>query len=118
MQLQDITWGTLITSAAVLLVIIGAYNAIMNAVKNHREEKRRRREPVRRLKTSADKTEATLKKHTRMIRADRERITAVEEQQRITLRALMAMLSHEINGNSTDKLKSSVAEIQDYLIKK
>ena len=32
------------------------------------------------------------------------------------MRALMALMSHEINGNSDDKLKQSYDEIQTYLI--
>ena len=101
-----------------LVVIIGVYNAIMSAVKTHREEKRRRGEPTEKLKQTVDKNTEALKKHEKMLKADRKRLDALEQQNRITLRALMAMLSHEINGNSTDKLKKSVKEIQDFLIEK
>ena len=38
------------------------------------------------------------------------------EQSTIMLRGVRALLSHEINGNSTDKLKDSMTEIDDYLI--
>lgn len=118
MQLAELTWGHLIGAAVVIMVLIGVYNTVMNAVKTHREEMKRRREPVRKIKESAGKTRRMVEKHDKMLRADRERIAALEDQQRIMLRAMMAMLSHEINGNSVDKLKKSVAEIQDYLIEK
>ena len=118
MQLQDLTFEKLIGAAAVILLMVGIYNTIMTAIKNHREEKRRKSEPVRKIKESAGKTRHMVERHEKMLRADRERIATVEDQQRIMLRALMAMLSHEINGNSVDKLKKSVAEIQDYLIEK
>ena len=40
------------------------------------------------------------------------------EQSTIILRGVRALLSHEINGNSVDKLNSSASEIDDYLIKR
>ena len=40
------------------------------------------------------------------------------QSNRIIMRALMAMLSHEINGNSDEKLKASFDEIQQFLIEK
>ena len=47
-----------------------------------------------------------------------KRIETLEEGHRVICRALMAMLSHEINGNSTDKLTKALADLNDYLINK
>lgn len=44
------------------------------------------------------------------------RLDRYEEQGTVTLKAINAMLSHEINGNSTDKLKGAQDAITDYLI--
>lgn len=45
-----------------------------------------------------------------------ERITGEhEDEMRLLLRSQIAMLSHQINGNSTDKLRQSLDEINDYL---
>ena len=118
MSIQDVSWGMIVGAVALVLVIVAAYNAIMTAVKNHREEAKRKRAPVEALENRADTTAAMLKSHEEMLKSDRERLSALEEQQRIMLRALMAMLSHEVNGNSVDKLRASVAEIQDFLIRK
>jgi len=49
---------------------------------------------------------------------DKEHLDALEEGQRVFLRAMNALISHEINGNSTDKLQKSQQEIMDYLIAK
>ena len=118
MQITDLTWDFLLKIVAMVIVIIGGYNALMSAVRNHREETKRRKEPVQQLKTTVDKNTEALKKHEKMLKADRKRLDALEQQNRITLRALLSMLSHELNGNSTDKLKKSVKEIQDFLIEK
>ena len=50
--------------------------------------------------------------------ASKNRLDAQDEGQRVICRALLAMLSHEINGNSVEKLKSAQQGITDYLIER
>lgn len=47
---------------------------------------------------------------------DHERLNDLEEGNKVVCRGILALLSHEINGNSTDKLKASQAELTNYLI--
>jgi hypothetical protein len=94
-----------------VLVLVGAYNTVMNAVKTYREEKKRKDQPVNSLESKVNEHEEKLKK-------DHERLNELEEANRIQMRALMAMLHHEIDGNSVDGLKKSYDEIQQYLIDK
>ena len=49
---------------------------------------------------------------------DNKRIASLEEGNRVICRALMALLSHEINGNSNEKLVKALADLNDYLIEK
>ena len=49
---------------------------------------------------------------------DNLRLEALEGGNRVICRGILAMLSHEINGNSNDKLVASQKEITDYLIDK
>lgn len=46
------------------------------------------------------------------------RIETLEEGNKVICRALIAMLSHEINGNSIDKLTKALADLNEYLIEK
>lgn len=50
------------------------------------------------------------------LNGDDERLTDLEEGNRVICRGILAMLSHEINGNSNDKLLASQQEITNYLI--
>lgn len=111
MPIQTLTFKQLIGAVAVILLMIGAYNTIMSALKTHREEKRRREQPVSNL-------EGTVKEHDDRLKRDHKRLNDLEEANRIQMRALMAMLHHEIDGNSTEGLKKSYDEIQQYLIDK
>ena len=61
---------------------------------------------------------ARLDAHDKMLARDRERLDAMQEQSVIMLRGVKAILSHEINGNSVDKMQQSMQEIDDYLIRR
>ena len=50
--------------------------------------------------------------------SDNTRIASLEEGNKVVCRALIAMLSHEINGNSKDKLQTALADLQNYLIER
>lgn len=109
--MENITFAQLAGLAALVLVLVGAYNTIMNAVKTYREEKKRKDQPVNSLESKVNEHEEKLKK-------DHERLNELEEANRIQMRALMAMLHHEIDGNSIEGLKKAYEEIQQYLIEK
>ena len=49
---------------------------------------------------------------------DNRRLNDLEEGNRVICRGILALLSHEISGNSDDKLKESQAEITNYLIER
>ena len=49
---------------------------------------------------------------------DNVRIKSLEEGNRVVCKALMALLSHEINGNSNDKLQKALTDLNEYLIER
>ena len=54
----------------------------------------------------------------RKLGSDNKRIESLEEGNRVICKALMALLSHEINGNSNDKLQKALSDLNDYLIER
>ena len=46
MQIQALSFEQLVGTVAVILLLVGVYNTIMNAIKTAREEKRLREQPV------------------------------------------------------------------------
>lgn len=107
--MENLTFAQLAGLAALVLVLVGAYNTIMSAVKTYREEKKRKDQPVSTLENKVNEHDEKLTRHD-------ERLDELEEANRIQMRALMAMLHHAIDGNSVDGLKKSYDEIQQYLI--
>ena len=47
-----------------------------------------------------------------------ERIDSLEKGNKVICKALMAMMSHEINGNSISKLQKAYDEMNEYLIER
>lgn len=61
---------------------------------------------------------ALIDSHTRQLAAQEHHMDAVESGNKVLCRGVLALLSHEINGNSIDKLRESQKELTDYLIDK
>lgn len=116
--MKDITFEQLVLLAAIVLACIGAYNSIMTARKNHREEKMQRESPVTRLAERVDKHDSMLATDKRRLDEMDGRIEKIETQSTIILRGVRSLLSHEVSGNSVDKLQKSLQEIDEYLIER
>lgn len=67
-------------------------------------------------KLATDKSR--LDEHTRILGAHQDQLANIEQGNKVMCRGILALLSHEINGNSDDKLRASQAELTNYLIEK
>ena len=63
-----------------------------------------------------DKLEERMQKLEDRLESDNTRLNNIEQGNRATQRALLALLSHEIDGNYTEGLKSARDELQNYLL--
>ena len=114
--MQALTFEQLITTAVVILVLVGAYNTIITAVKNHRSEKELKNSPITKLTERVDRHDDLLQKDKDRLDDHERQLVSMGQESKIMLRGVRALLSHEVNGNSDDKLRASMSEIDDYLI--
>lgn len=114
--MSDLTFEQLMELCAIILVLVAAYNAIMTAIRNHREAKRIANSPIAKLGERIDRHDELLAKDKSRLDAHDAKLSVLGEESRIMLRGVRALLSHEINGNSIDRLKDSAGEIDEYLI--
>ena len=63
-----------------------------------------------------DKVEQKLERYDTLFQQDNKRLTHIEDGNRVTQRALLALLAHGIDGNDIDAMKKAKAELTDYLI--
>ena len=89
----------------VLMALLAFIVLIWNAVK-----------AIREWRKPADDLQAWRRDVDQKLNKDNDRLNDLEKSDRVILRGINAMLSHEINGNSTEKLVESQREITNFLI--
>ena len=52
------------------------------------------------------------------LKSDKKRLDTLEDGNTVLVKAMLAILDHEITGNSLDKLKEAKNELTSYLIKR
>ena len=105
--MENLTFVQIKDFIVVLLAIAGAIVLLGNVVKTIRDW----RKPNSDLNTWKEGVD-------RKLANDNERLKAIEDGNKVVTRGVLALISHELNGNSNDKLQKSQAEITNYLIDK
>lgn len=105
--MKDVTPGDLITFLWVSAVLLGFVLLVWQLI----EKIKNARKPAENNEEWKRSVEARLKN-------DKERLDSLDDGQKAICRGILALLSHEINGNSTDKLKDAQADITNYLIER
>lgn len=105
MPLENLSLAQIKDFAVVALALAGVIVLMGNLIKTFKEW----RKPQDDFKTWKKSVDDRLK-------SDHDRLKAVEDGNKVVCRGILALLSHEINGNSIDKLRASQAEMTDYLI--
>lgn len=57
-----------------------------------------------------------MKKHQEMLDNDNKRLKELEEGNKVIMQALLAIMSHELDGNHTIQLQQAHDALKDYLI--
>jgi hypothetical protein len=63
-----------------------------------------------------DILEKTIKRHDELFQNDNKRLIGLEDGNRVTQRAILALLAHGIDGNEIDAMKKAKEDLQQYLI--
>ena len=104
--LSDVLWicGAICTIAAAAAVF---YKAIVKA-----------QEPENIQNQRLDALEKKVDKFSEYLDRDNKRLNSLDEGNRVTQQALLALMSHAINGNDIDKLTRAKDDLESYLINK
>lgn len=104
--LSDVLWicGAVCTIAAALAVFTKALKKAQEpeAVQNQR----------------LDALEKKVDKFAEFFDRDNKRLNSLDEGNRVTQQALLALMSHAINGNDIEKLSRAKDDLESYLINK
>lgn len=111
-------WETLIIIVAGVLTIFNLVDKVIGWVKDVKK-------PQTDLETRITKLEKAVEGEYRLIFADYEqrfkrdleRIGEIEKSNKLTQKALLALMQHAIDGNNTQKLREVANELNDYIFK-
>lgn len=101
-----------------LLAICAAISCVGGAVAWVAKGRDKLKEPERKQDDRLTALEERVARHDEMLGKDKKRIEVIEEGNRVTQRALLALLAHGIDGNDIDALKDAKADLQEFLIKR
>lgn len=59
-----------------------------------------------------------LKKHDELLDNDNKRLKELEESNKIMMQSMLALMSHELDGNHREELKQARDDLQSYLIRR
>ena len=76
------------------------------------------REPEKKQNERNTDLERRLAKHDEFLDRDKVRLEMIEEGNRVTQRAILALLAHGIDGNDIDSMKEASKQIDKYLNEK
>lgn len=99
------------TTVGVILAVIGALLVIMNFVDKIKAW----------IKPGAEKEASVserLRIHDERLSKDAKKISALEDDTSMILQTMLALIDHEITGNSVENLKHTKEDLTNYLIKR
>lgn len=111
--MESITPGAILTA---VLAAASAFVLIANAVEKIVKAVRAAKAPNDQQNQRLDDLEAWRAEVDRERITDRKHLIAIDEGNRVTQRALLALLDHGIDGNNVKQMQNAKEELQDHLI--
>lgn len=105
----DSIWAMILAGASAIVLLAQAAEKIGKAVQlakapNVKQDQR------------LEKVEKHLEEVDRFLASDKKRLESLEEGNRATQRALIALLDHGIDGNNIKQMEDAKTELNNYLI--
>lgn len=105
----DIMMNQVILTTSVIINIAAVITLIITFIKKAKSPSVVQNQRIETLEQTVEDFRLFLDK-------DKKRIDGIEEGNRVTQKAILALMSHTINGNDDDKLKEARDDLEQYLI--
>lgn len=96
---------------AAIVTVSGAVAAIMRAVNKAKEPNKEQDRRIEKLEDRVDR-------HDELLSNDARHFESLEAGNRVTQKALLALLDHGLDGNNEDQMRKAKDELQQHLIEK
>jgi hypothetical protein len=112
-------WQVTLAIIGGALVFINFFNAVKDLVKSTKQPTNNLEERVSLIEKKLEfEIKATFTEYDARFGRDKQKIEAIEEGNRVTQQALLALLEHSIDGNNISALEKAKNNLNDYLIHK
>ena len=103
------TPGQILALCSAIVVVSGVVNLILGLISKASA-------PNKVQNARLDAIETRLDRHDELFRNDLKRFEDLEGGNRVTQRALLALLSHGIDGNDIESMRKAKKDLEEYLI--
>lgn len=111
-------WAMLSAICAGLITLSAVVNIVVSAIKKLKEPAETQNQKFDQINQRLDGIEAKMKDYEEYFDNDKKRIDLLQEGNRVTQKAILALMSHALDGNHTDELEEAKNKLQDYLLEK
>lgn len=94
-----------------IVVLSGAVHVVINVFS-------RVAAPNKLQNSRIDAAERRLKDHDTLLKNDLQRLEDLDKANQVTQKAILALLSHGIDGNDIEDMKKAKKDLEDYLIQR
>lgn len=105
----EVIWTVVLSGASAIVLLSNALEKIVKAVKAAKAPNVHQDERLDALEGRMDKVEGKLDH-------DNDRLKDIETGNRVTQRAILALLDHGIDGNNISQMQHAKEELQEHLI--
>ena len=102
----------------IILAVCGGITAVAAAIGVIAVLVKKAKSPNQHQNERLDILENRVDKHDELLGNDNKRLKSIEDGNRVTQRALLALLAHGIDGNDIESMKKAKDDLQQYLIEK
>jgi hypothetical protein len=107
--MADALWAWLLAGASAFLLLTNAAEKVVKIVKAWKAPTVQQDERIDALEGRMNKVEVKLNH-------DHDRLGDIDDGNRVTQRALLALLDHGIDGNNVKQMQKAKEELQEHLI--
>lgn len=111
-------WANMITIAGGLVTLWALIKIIGEIFRFFKKPEKKQDEMLQEHERVLAEHSAKLKEYDMYFLQDKARLDDIDESNRVTQKALLALLSHALNGNDVDSLKIAKKSLEDYLTNK
>ena len=104
-------WAVIVAIATAVVLLSNAAEKIVKVVKAAKA-------PANEQNARLDALEAWREDVDRKLNQDNDRLVSIMESNRVTQRAILALLAHGIDGNNIKQMEDAQLEVQNHLINK